>query len=84
MPVCVLTRVYGGLQGQKMNKNKPKIADSAPKSLKSNLVPLYSAAIVDNNDGDWYTSIFCGLFKVANSSANLKLLFERQIGPFCP
>ena len=29
-------------------------------------------------------SIFCGLFSVANLSASQKLLFERQIGPFCP
>ena len=31
MPVCVLTcfGVYGGLQGQKLVKNKPKIADLA-------------------------------------------------------
>ena len=62
MPLCVLTcfMVYGGLQGQKMIKNKPKIADFAPKSLKSNLVHLYCAVIVDKNDGDWYASIFCG------------------------
>ena len=29
-------------------------------------------------------SIFCGLFNVANLSASQKLLYERQIGPFCP
>ena len=32
MPVCVLTcfGVYGDVQGQKLVKNKPKIADFAP------------------------------------------------------
>ena len=86
MPVCVLTccRVYGGLQGKKMIKNRPKIADFAPKSLKSNLVHLYCAANVENNDGDWYASMICGLFRVAKLSASQKLLFEWQIGPFCP
>ena len=55
MPVCNLTcfGVHGSLQGQKFVKNEPKIADVAPKSLKSNLVPLYCTetspmAIIDN------------------------------------
>ena len=45
MPVCVLPYlgVYGSLQGQKLIKNEPKIADFAPKSFKSNPVPLYCA-----------------------------------------
>ena len=55
MPVCDVTcfGVHGSLQGQKFVKNEPKIADVAPKSLKSNLVPLYCTetspmAIIDN------------------------------------
>ena len=50
MPACVLTcfRVYGGLQDQRFVKNKPKIADFAPKSLKSNLAHLYCTETYPN------------------------------------
>ena len=46
IPVCVLTcvGVYGDLQGQKLVKNNPKIANFAtPKCRKPNLVPRYCA-----------------------------------------
>ena len=63
MPVCVLTccRVYGGLQGKKVIKSRPKIADFAHKSLKSNLVHLYCAAVVDNMETGM-SVFFCGQY----------------------
>ena len=62
MPVCVLTcfGVYGDVQGQKLVKNKPKIAAFAPKSRKSNLVPRYCVDIspITIYDHIWWKLIY--------------------------
>ena len=77
MQIWILTfRVYGGLKGKKCLKNKPKITDFLPSSIKFNLVALYSAntspmAIINKNDENWNVCMCCSLLWFLVCSARI-------------